>query len=237
MPLVEIIAGESTAAEEISRAMAFAHHIYRLPLQVKSAPGFLVNRILIPYLLEAVMMVEEGIAPFAVDSAAEDFGMPMGPVHLADTVGLDMCLHAGNVLAAQLEMSVPVLLVEKVKAGYMGKKSGRGFYSYKKGKKIVSKLAASAGPSGDIQERLILRMVNEAMHCLDEGIVEEADLLDAGMIYGTGFAPFRGGVMHYCHTEGIENILNRLKVLEGHFGDRFHPARGWDRLVPEDTSN
>lgn len=231
MPLVEVIASESTGPEEIKKAMSFTRRIDHLPLPVKSAPGFLVNRILMPYLIEAVLMVEEGMSPIKIDRAAEDFGMPMGPVLLADTVGLDICLHAAATLSARFALTVPGILYRKIKAGHKGRKTGQGFYTYKNGKQVVPKNVSPSDMSSSIKNRLILRMVNEAVSCLDEGIVEDADLLDAGMVFGTGFAPFRGGIMQYCRSEGIEKVQEELRSLEERLGERFHPAKGWEKIV------
>jgi 3-hydroxyacyl-CoA dehydrogenase/enoyl-CoA hydratase/3-hydroxybutyryl-CoA epimerase len=230
MPLVEVIAGESTDSEEVKKALAFTRKIDHLPLRVKSSPGFLVNRILMPYLIEAVILAEEGISASVIDRAAMDFGMPMGPILLADTVGLDICLHAAETLSEKLGIALPSLLKRKVDGGHFGKKNGQGFYTYKNGKQVIPKDPAGPVSPGNINDRLILRMVNEAVACLDEGIVEDADLLDAGMVFGTGFAPFRGGIFHHCRSEGLENIKDRLKSLEEKTGDRFHLAGGWEEL-------
>jgi 3-hydroxyacyl-CoA dehydrogenase/enoyl-CoA hydratase/3-hydroxybutyryl-CoA epimerase len=224
MQLVEIVASASTSPDDVNRAKAFTRQIDRLPLPVKSTPGFLVNRVLMPYLLEAVSMVEEGISPVDIDRAAVDFGMPMGPILLADTVGLDICLHVAEIISKGLNISIPDRLREIVKEGRLGRKSGEGFYVYKKGRPVVSKASSSRTPAKDLTDRLILRMVNEAVSCLNEGVVEEADLLDAGIIFGTGFAPFRGGPLHYLYTAGIKNLRHRLEELEGHYGKRFHPV-------------
>ncbi len=237
MPLVEIVSGESTDTEEVKKALAFTGMIDRLPLEVKSSPGFLVNRILMPYLLEAVRMVDEGISPVDVDRAATDFGMPMGPVLLADTVGLDICLHAAETMANNYTIEIPDLLREKIKAGHRGKKSGQGFYSYSKGKQVTPKESVSQTAVGDIKERLVLRMVNEAVSCLDEGIVDDEDLLDAGMVFGAGFAPFLGGIIRYSRSEGIEKIIERINGLERKYGDRFHPSEGWKRIVQKSKSS
>lgn len=224
MQLVEIVSAASTGRDELGKAKAFTRQIDRLPLPVKSTPGFLVNRVLMPYLLEAVSMMEEGISPADIDRLAVDFGMPMGPILLADTVGLDICLHVAEIISKGMNIKIPELLKELVKDRKLGKKSGQGFYRYSKGKPVTP--ATSSGElASDLTDRLILRMVNESVACLNEGVVEDADLLDAGIIFGTGFAPFRGGPLHYQKTEGTRNLSKRLKELEAHYGKRFHPVR------------
>jgi 3-hydroxyacyl-CoA dehydrogenase/enoyl-CoA hydratase/3-hydroxybutyryl-CoA epimerase len=230
MPLVEIVANRLTNPEEINRAAAFAAQIDRLPLPVKSTPGFLVNRILMPYLMEAVIMEEEGINPLTIDRAALDFGMPMGPILLADTVGLDICLHVAEIMSNRIGGAVPNHLRELVEAGQLGKKSERGFYRYKKGKPAVFKTPFAKAPSKDVTDRLMLRMVNEAVACLRESVVENEEFLDAGIVFGTGFAPFRGGPAHYFRTQGIDRITDRLIELEKSYGERFHPDEGWSKL-------
>lgn len=229
MPLVEIVIGEQTDSTVAERAAAFAHKLGKLPMPVKSAPGFLVNRILMPYLLEAVKMVEENIALQHIDKAATDFGMPMGPITLADTVGLDICLSVANILSEQLGGDVPQLLVKHVEAKELGKKTGKGFYAWKKGKPVKTKTDDKTPPA-NLADRLILRMLNESVACLREGIVEDADLLDAGIIFGTGFAPFRGGPMQYIKDRGVKELHKQLKQFSSHHGERFLPDKGWDEL-------
>ncbi len=197
MMLVEIVAGRTTHAALLPRAAAFVRQIDRLPLPVRSAPGFLVNRILAPYLMTAMRCVDEGIAPEVVDEAALAFGMPMGPLELADTVGLDICMAVGRMLAA--DAVPPRCLAERVTAGKLGKKSKAGFYDWSSGK--AAKGRAGTPPAG-LADRLILPFVNEAKAALAEDIVGDADLVDAGAIFGTGFAPFRGGPLHYAQEQG-----------------------------------
>jgi 3-hydroxyacyl-CoA dehydrogenase/enoyl-CoA hydratase/3-hydroxybutyryl-CoA epimerase len=193
MQLVEVVATSGTDQALVGQAAAFVSQIKRLPLPVRSSPGFLVNRILMPYLLEAVDMVAEGIAPVTIDRAATDFGMPMGPIRLADTVGLDICLSVARILAGHFGVEVPRRLEELVAAGNLGRKSGRGFYDYS-GQRAKNASPDKTPPPEELGDRLMLRMLNEAVACRREGVVADSDLLDAGMIYGTGFAPFRGGV-------------------------------------------
>ncbi len=231
MPLVEIVQTASSSEKAVQHAIAFTQQIGKLPLPVKSSPGFLVNRILMPYLVEAFTLYEEGIAPEAIDKAATDFGMPMGPVELADTVGLDICLSVAQNLSAAYGIDVPPGLKKFVDSKKLGKKSGRGFYEYNKGKPVKNK-DADQGDQKIIQNRLVFRLLNEAAACLKEGIVVDKDLLDAGIIFGTGFAPFRGGPMHHSLQEGVESLVAAMADYESRFGERFHPADGWS-LVTE----
>jgi len=193
MMLVEVVAGASTRRELIPAAAAFVRQLDKLPLPVKSAPGFLVNRILAPYLDEAMRCVDEGMAPETVDEAALAFGMPVGPIELADTVGLDICLAVGKMLDPQAEP--PKKLSALIAAGNLGRKTKRGFYDWSTGK--AAKGTPGAVPPG-LADRLIRPYVAEAKSALADGIVTDADLVDAGAIFGTGFAPFRGGPLHYA---------------------------------------
>ncbi len=227
MQLVEVVHGRGTDEAVIRRAAAFCRHIDRLPLPVRSAPGFLVNRVLMPYLLEAVTLVEEGVPAPVVDRAALDFGMPMGPIELADTVGLDICLSVARILGAELGLPVPPSLERMVGEGRLGRKSGHGFYRYEKGKKAKEPVEKGYRPPEDLTDRMMMRFLNEAMACLREGIVEDADLLDGGVIFGTGFAPFRGGPMHYATTVGRAIMRQKLERLEAAHGERFTPDPGW----------
>ena len=227
MQLVEVVSAENTAAEVAQQAAAFVRRIDRLPLPVKGTPGFLVNRVLMPYLLEAVALESEGVSAAVIDQAATQFGMPMGPILLADTVGLDICLSVAEILAEQLHGTVPERLRELVAAGRLGRKSGQGFYSYKGGNPDKAKLSSEDKIASEITDRLMYRYFNEAVACLREGVVADAELLDAGMIFGTGFAPFRGGPMHYIEKTGLPRGLQRLEELEHVYGERFHPDPAW----------
>ncbi len=197
MPLVEVVRGEHTASEVAERALAFARHIDKLPVTVASSPGFLVNRVLMPYLVEAVDMLDEGIPKSVVDRAALDFGMPMGPIRLADTVGLDVCLFVADILSKDLGLKVPTRLRQMVHNGALGIKSGQGFYTYKNGKPVKEPKTPYSGDVSLVQSRLVKRLTDEAQACLNDHIVDNADLVDAGIIFGTGFAPFTGGPLHY----------------------------------------
>ncbi|VAW53274.1 Enoyl-CoA hydratase / 3-hydroxyacyl-CoA dehydrogenase / 3-hydroxybutyryl-CoA epimerase [hydrothermal vent metagenome] len=228
MPLVEIIRGKETDEEVVQQALAFGKNIGKLPLAVKSSPGFLVNRILMPYILEAVTMLDEGIAPEVIDKAATDYGMPMGPIELADTVGLDICKSVADILSAALGMPLPDNL-KKLSDKKLGKKTGEGFYKYKNNKPVKNKNATYANPK-QVQDRLVMRLINEAVACLHEGIVDKEDLIDAGVIFGTGFAPFRGGPLEYIKNEGVEKLGETITHLQEKFGDRFKKNEAWSQI-------
>jgi 3-hydroxyacyl-CoA dehydrogenase / enoyl-CoA hydratase / 3-hydroxybutyryl-CoA epimerase len=200
LQLVEIVAGERTAPRWPQDAAAFVRAIDKLPLPVKDSPGFLVNRVLGPYMAAAFRMIEEGIQPEALDKAATDFGMPMGPIELADVVGLDICLAAGRAIGGN-ESGPPARLAKLVEAKKFGKKSGEGYYRWENGKPV--KTSVGNVPTG-VTERLISPYVAEAKKAVAEGIVADADLADAGLIFGTGFAPFLGGPMHYSLHDTAE---------------------------------
>ncbi len=197
MPLLEIIyTPEKTDPKVIELAQSFGAHIGKLPLPVKSSPGFLINRILMPYILEGVTIYQEGVPAAVVDKVAVDYGMPMGPLELADTVGLDICLNVGKILADTVGVTLPTTLDSEVESGRLGKKSGQGFYTWKADKKVKDTEKTASKWGGDLKQletRLIDKLLIESQKCLDEGLVEDADLLDAGVIFGTGFAPFKGG--------------------------------------------
>jgi 3-hydroxyacyl-CoA dehydrogenase/enoyl-CoA hydratase/3-hydroxybutyryl-CoA epimerase len=197
MPLVEVVHGETTDPEQTRRACAFATRIGKLPLPVKSSPGFLVNRVLAPYFMEALKANGEGIPKEAIDEAALVFGMPMGPVELADTVGLDVCLMVSGTLAEDSAKAEKVVLQGLVDSGKLGKKSGSGFYQWKKGRPLRNRELASGHDLDSLGQRLIAPLLEECRAALDDGVVEGEDLADAGVIFGTGFAPFRGGPLHY----------------------------------------
>lgn len=224
MPLVEIIRGQDSSDEAYALAQAFAQRIDRLPLPVRSSPGFLVNRALMPYLLEAVKLLEEGVAAPTIDAAAEAFGMPMGPLELADRVGLDICLD----VAKHLDSQVPDKLRELVENKHTGRKSGQGFYRYRDG---VAQKGSGGEIDQELQDRLILPLLNACVLCLREEVVEDADLVDAGLIFGTGFAPFRGGPMNYITSRGRARIIERLDEFAHRLGERYSPDPGWRSLA------
>ncbi len=231
MPLLEVVHTDDTDATALEQALAFGRHIDRLPLPAKSAPGFLVNRILMPYMMEAMLIAGEGVPLEAIDKAAVDFGMPMGPVELADTVGLDVALSVSKVFADAFGLQISPKLKEMVEAGHLGRKSGRGFYQYdKKGKPVRDKAKSDQGPT-DLTDRLIMPLLNESVACLHEGVVADADLVDAGVIFGTGFAPFTGGPLHYIQAAGKADVLARMERLAERHGERFKPHDGWGELA------
>jgi len=231
MQLVEVVSADMTDPARIEHGIRFIRAIDRLPLPVKSAPGFLVNRVLLPYLLEAMQLLDEGVPAAVIDKEATRFGMPMGPIALADAVGLDICHSVANILADTLGVKVPDVLGKFVDQGHLGKKTGQGIYKYKDGKQIREKIRdTSSVPTEDIQQRLILRLLNECVACLREGIVDDGELLDAGLVFGAGFAPFRGGPMYYLHDCGIGDTRLLLEDYEQRYGERFHPDPGWEGL-------
>src|SRR5512138_1062197 len=227
MPLIEVIRAANSNPEMVHRGQAFVRQIDKLGVTCASAPGFLVNRVLMPYLSEAIRAAEEGIPLALIDRAAEDFGMPMGPIELADVVGLDVVMSVGKVFF-QSGAQVPHVLSIRYEQKKFGKKSGEGFYVWHDDKPQKPPTAAPAPP--DLQDRLLLPLINEAVAVLRERIVEDADLIDAGVIFGAGFAPFRGGPIQYARTRGVDEILARLEELRTVHGERFAPDAGWQLL-------
>jgi 3-hydroxyacyl-CoA dehydrogenase/enoyl-CoA hydratase/3-hydroxybutyryl-CoA epimerase len=231
LQLVEVVSHDGNDPQILKAALAFVGAIDRLPLPVKSSPGFLVNRALTPYMLEAMMMLDEKIDKRTIDAAAEKFGMPMGPIELADQVGLDICLAVGDMLRTKFGGSLPptpAWLRDKVAGGELGRKTGKGFYSWKDGKADKgSALSSSSEPTTEMIDRLVLPMSNVCVACLREGIVDNADMIDGAMIFGTGYAPFRGGPLNYARSRGVQNVTATLYALAVRFGDRFRPDAGW----------
>jgi 3-hydroxyacyl-CoA dehydrogenase/enoyl-CoA hydratase/3-hydroxybutyryl-CoA epimerase len=229
MQLVEIVQGAGTNPESLRKALWFTRKLDKLPLPCKSAPGFVVNRILMPYINEALFALSEGIPAGVIDRAGTKFGMPVGPIELADVIGLDVALHVGSVLAKAFGRSVPQILVKRAEERKFGRKNGEGFYVWRDGR-AVREPASDGQIPADLEDRLILPMLNEAVAVLREGVVEDADLLDAGAIFATGFAPFRGGPLQYAKSRGISRIVDRLTELSARYGERFRPDIGWSRL-------
>jgi 3-hydroxyacyl-CoA dehydrogenase/enoyl-CoA hydratase/3-hydroxybutyryl-CoA epimerase len=231
MPLVEVVRHDGLDPLVEKRALAFCKAIGKLPVAVKGTPGFLVNRILMPYLLEAMRLYNEGVPGPVLDKEAKKFGMPMGPIELADTVGLDVCASVGKELAPFLGLELPPGIEDKLAAGKRGKKDGQGFYVWQEGRPQKPEVDPDYVVPADLQDRMLLPMVNEAVACLADGVVDDPDLLDAGVIFGTGFAPFRGGPIQYVRSEGVGVIKGKLERLAQRHGERFAPKQGWDLPV------
>ena len=232
MQLVEVVNHEGTYGTVTDQLAAFCGTIGRLPARVRDYPGYLVNRALTPYLLEAVQLIGEGHDKQVIDSAAERFGMPMGPVELADQVGLDICLHVAESLSEGLDKPLPDIpgwLGEMVENGDTGKKAGRGFYEWKDGK-AEKGAAPDASDTGDITDRLMLPMLDACVECLRQGVARDMDQVDGAMIFATGFAPFRGGPMHYAKSRGSDDIVARLQELSEAHGARFRSDPHWRDL-------
>jgi 3-hydroxyacyl-CoA dehydrogenase / enoyl-CoA hydratase / 3-hydroxybutyryl-CoA epimerase len=231
MQLIEVVQGARTRPQAVQDAMRFTRKLDKLPLPCLSSPGFVVNRILTPYVNEALFALEAGIPAALIDQAAVQFGMPLGPLELTDVVGLDVSLHVGRVLSAAFGREVPQTLIKLVEQKKLGRKSGEGFYRWQDGKAQKDPTRGIAMPP-DLEDRLILPMLNEAVACLREGCVADADLLDAGAIFATGFAPFRGGPLHYAKALGVDSVTTRLNALAARYGERFRPDAGWRLLAP-----
>ncbi len=228
LQLVEVVQGASTRSQVVTDALKFTRKLDKLPLPCKSAPGFVVNRILTPYVNEALFALEAGIPAEVIDRAAVQFGMPMGPIELTDVVGLDVSLHVGRVLSAAFQRDIPQILIKLVELKKLGRKSGEGFYRWQDGK--AQKRSVEENPPADLQDRLILPLLNESVAVIREATVQDADLLDAGAIFATGFAPFRGGPLHYARQRGITEVVSRLNELADRYGERFRPDAGWSLI-------
>ncbi|MBC8645887.1 MAG: enoyl-CoA hydratase/isomerase family protein [Thermoanaerobaculia bacterium] len=245
MPLVEVIRGRHTDDETVATIFALARTLGKTPVVVRDSPGFLVNRILAPYLAEAVRLVREGCRIEHVDGVMTAFGMPVGPLALLDDIGLDVAVKAAEVLQAAYPERMPPSGNEAlVAAGRIGRKSGRGFYEYDGGKRGdpsreayaalgVEPAKTSPIPAETIEARLVLPMVNEAAFCLEDEVVSRPEKLDLAMIFGTGFPPFRGGLLKYADTLGIPRVAERLEELAAKVGSRFAPAESLRRLARE----
>lgn len=248
MPLVEVIRGQKTSDATIDRAAAFARQLGKSPVVVGDGPGFLVNRLLLPYMNEAAVLLGEGVSIKAIDGKSKSFGMPMGPIELHDVVGLDVCLHAGKVLQeAFSDRVVPTPVVDKlVAAGRLGQKNGKGFFDWNKDKKgrwkkspsteadaIIAELAQPADTKYDLTDRLLLPMLVEATRAVEEGIVDDVRDVDLSLIMGIGFPPFLGGLFHWADTIGAATIVDKLEALAP-LGKRYEPTKMLIKLAKSD---
>ena len=232
MPLIEIVHSAASHAAALETGTGFARRLDKLPVPCRSAPGFMVNRVLTPYMYEAMLAAQEGVPLGSIDRAAVDFGMPMGPIELIDVVGLDVAAHVGEIIATELKRPVTRIarLEELLAAKKLGRKSGAGFYTWENGKALKAPAGAGAAAPEDLTDRLILVLVNECVACLREGVVADADLADAAVIFGAGFAPFRGGPLTYARARGVAAVVARLSELAARHGPRFTPDAGWSSL-------
>lgn len=248
MPLIELITGDHTSEETVAKTAALSLSLGKFPIVVKDVPGFLVNRILIPYLNEAVYLLQEGYSVVDIDTAATQFGMPMGPIRLLDEVGLDVAAHVSEIMVQGYgeRMSVPAFAKTLTERGRLGKKNKKGFYDYSSKKAVpwseltdilgISATKSSTSDSSYLQQRLIFHLVNEAMKCLNEGVagtdLEHATKqIDLGMVMGIGFPPFRGGVIHYAQQVGLDVIRDHLQNFADEFGIRYVPWKISDASV------
>lgn len=244
MPLVEVVRGEKTSDQTLVTAVALARRLGKTPVVVKDAPGFVVNRILMPYLREAMHLLEEGYPIADVDASMRRFGMPMGPFEVVDEVGLDVAHKVAGILSRAFpeRMSAAPALEKLLAAGRLGKKSGLGFYRHRGGRRAPDPAVAGllglarsrrAQSLEVLSERMVLAMINEAAHCLEDGIVADAGMLDVAMIFGTGFPPFRGGLLRHADTLGLAKVEARLAALRAEKGERFKPAALLAKLAAE----
>ncbi len=234
MPLVEVIAGEESSAEAVATVVALAHELRKTPVVVKDSPGFLVNRILLPYMNEAALLLQEGVEFERIDKLAEAFGMPMGPFALADVTGIDVGYKVIQELESAFSprLQAAPVLDQFIQTGLLGRKSGGGFYLYQgrerspnpEAIKLLEGFRRKEVSDGDIIDRLILIMINEAAMCLQEGVVDRVDYLDMALITGIGFPPFRGGLLRYADERGLSEVVWRLESLKGAAGERFKPC-------------
>jgi 3-hydroxyacyl-CoA dehydrogenase/enoyl-CoA hydratase/3-hydroxybutyryl-CoA epimerase len=237
MQLVEFVRGPRTSPAALDTALSFVKAIGKLPVLVKDSPGFLVNRILLPYMVESVRLFNEGVDVSRLDRIMLDFGMPMGPLRLSDEVGLDVAQHVAVDLQNRLPKPVPIndTLAMMIAKGWLGKKSGTGFYVFPKDKGAKEQpntglgflQTAGKGRAQDdatLLDRMVLVMVNEAARCLEEGVVAAPEDVDFGMIFGTGWAPFRGGPLRYADARGVADIAARLQGLQKEVAPYFEPC-------------
>jgi 3-hydroxyacyl-CoA dehydrogenase len=244
MPLVEVVRGPKTSDASLVSAVGLARKLGKTPVVVNDTPGFVVNRILMPYLREAMALLEEGYRLTEIDASMRDFGMPMGPFEVLDEVGLDVANKVAGVLSRAFpdRMDAAPALETLIAAGRLGRKSGRGFYRHRDGKRVpdgrvreLLKLKRERrAPSLEIlSERMVLAMINEAARCLEDGVVADAGLVDLAMIFGTGFPPWRGGPLRHADGMGLAKVESRLRALRAERGERFAPVGLLARLAAE----
>jgi 3-hydroxyacyl-CoA dehydrogenase/enoyl-CoA hydratase/3-hydroxybutyryl-CoA epimerase len=242
MPLVEIVRGPQTSEDVVAKVAAVCSITGKFPIVVADVPGFLVNRILAPYLNEALILFQEGVGEKDIDRAAQKFGMPMGPIRLLDEVGLDVAAKVSESLfkAYGTRFASPDFSKRLVSAGRIGKKAGKGFYDYKEGKaEVFPELRKTLGlPAGKrklspelIAERLAMSLLSEGIRCLDEGVAgpvgaKAANQIDLGTVMGMGFPAFRGGLIRYAEELGAHGVRERLTFLTAVAGKRFQPPEG-----------
>lgn len=234
MMLVEVVCGKVTNKNVLDKSCSFVNQIAKLPIPVASSPGFLVNRVLAAYMHETFILLSEGNKPEVIDNAMKQFGMLMGPVEMADIVGLDICLSVAKNISKYYNEEIPGILEHMVANNSLGKKTNKGFYHYKNGKIIKNKVETRK-KQDEIIERLSMRILNICVTCLREGVVTNQELVDAGLIFGAGFAPFRGGPMNYLNIIGKEEVLRTLSKLQDKFGVRFKPDTGFDNINKGDV--
>ncbi len=235
MPLVEVVRGKNSADKAVAAVFKLALRLGKTPIVVNDGPGFLVNRLLLPYMVEAVSLLEEGHGIREIDKVMLDFGMPMGPIELFDEVGIDVAYKVAKILQKTMSdrMAESDILEKMVQAKRLGKKNGPGFYRYEGKKKTDDPKIASfitvkkhtEISKEELTQRMIYPMVNEAARCLEDGVALRARDVDMGMIFGTGFAPFRGGLLKFADMEGLDKITNKLSDFEKKYGGRFKPSR------------
>jgi 3-hydroxyacyl-CoA dehydrogenase/enoyl-CoA hydratase/3-hydroxybutyryl-CoA epimerase/3-hydroxyacyl-CoA dehydrogenase/enoyl-CoA hydratase/3-hydroxybutyryl-CoA epimerase/enoyl-CoA isomerase len=249
MPLVEVIRGKKTSDQTVATAVAYAKSLGKSPIVIGDGPGFLVNRLLLPYMNEAALMLSQGISIKAVEKAAKAFGMPMGPITLFDVVGLDTCVHAGQVMVEAFPSRVVAAqIVNKlVDAGRLGQKNGRGFFDYhfdKKGRGTDSPEVAAMIESTvidrrefspeQITDRMFLPMLIEATRVLEDGLVRDVRDVDLSMIFGIGFPPFKGGLLFWADSLGAEKIIEKLQSYR-QLGKRYEPTKTLLRLAESNS--
>jgi 3-hydroxyacyl-CoA dehydrogenase/enoyl-CoA hydratase/3-hydroxybutyryl-CoA epimerase len=244
MQLVEVVVARQTSPEVVNRAVRFVQQIGKLPVVVKDSPGFLVNRILMPYLIEAGHLFENGASIENIDQAMLAFGMPMGPLRLIDEVGVDVAHHVAETVAQNFasRLRTPALLGAMMQDKLLGRKNGRGFYLHdkrSKGSEVNAdaerfKKGTSAAALGreDLRNRMVYLMVNEAARCLEEGIVGDPADVDFGMVMGTGFAPFRGGPLRYADAVGVPQLVEVMYKLSNRGEAQFVPCALLQTMAP-----